>query len=360
MISRLFQFRVEGLFGLYDHEISLNLDERITIIIGPNGRGKTVCLKMIEALFRERYGYIADIPFRSATFSFTGGEIITLIRVDDADSRSLSFSLHRPNEDALVWAPAMVDARLAREIRRHIPRQWEQVGADLWTDETDGEELTFKELARRYPIPPKLAAALEQATPDEFRTLVSAVDCHLIETQRLLVLQAGGFEASDEFGEYHARRRARDARLAIQQKAQKLKTILKDTLTTYANLSQSLDSTYPLRVFEAQGSANLSQDQLREELSSLDERREALMSAGIMDTEYKPVKLRDGNIESGVAMALEIYVKDAIQKLNVFNNLRSRLDLFKELIDKRFIDKSLHIDRELPSGIRARWLEIVL
>jgi energy-coupling factor transporter ATP-binding protein EcfA2 len=202
MLSRLSDFRVEGLFGLYDHRIALNLDDRITIIIGPNGRGKTVCLKIIEALFRDRYGYIADIPFSVATFNFTGGEVVTLVRTVDADSRSLNFALHRPNKESIYWAPAMVDARLAREIRRHIPRQWEQVGTDLWVDETDGEELTFRELARRYPIPTKLAAALEQTTPDEFRALIGAIDCHLIETQRLLVLQAGGGDSSDEFNEY--------------------------------------------------------------------------------------------------------------------------------------------------------------
>jgi predicted ATP-binding protein involved in virulence len=49
-------------------------------------------------------------------------------------------------------------------------------------------------------------------------------------------------------------------------------------------------------------------------------------------------------------MALEIYVRDAIKKLDVFNSLRARLDLFKELIEKRFIDKTLHIDRE--SGVK--------
>lgn len=78
------------------------------------------------------------------------------------------------------------------------------------------------------------------------------------------------------------------------------------------------------------------------------------MGAGIIDTEYQPVTMRPGNIESGVAMALEIYVRDTSQKLDVFNNLRSRLDLFKELIDKRFIDKSIHIDRELGFRITSR------
>jgi predicted ATP-binding protein involved in virulence len=46
------------------------------------------------------------------------------------------------------------------------------------------------------------------------------------------------------------------------------------------------------------------------------------------------------------AKIVKIYVKDTVQKLDVFNNLRSRLDLFKDLIEKRFIDKTLQIDRE--------------
>jgi hypothetical protein len=142
------------------------------------------------------------------------------------------------------------------------------------------------------------------------------------------------------------RPRGRVSRLAIQQKADKLKSILRETLARYANLSQSLDRTFPLRVFEAQGSAKLSEDELRQELRGLDERREALMTSGILDTDYRPVTLRAGNIEPGVVMALEIYVKDTVSKLDVFDDIRSRIDLFKSLISARFIDKELQIDRE--------------
>lgn len=78
----------------------------------------------------------------------------------------------------------------------------------------------------------------------------------------------------------------------------------------------------------------------------MDKRRQALMDAGILDTDYKAVTLRGGNIERGVAMALEMYVKDAVQKLDVFNTLRARLDLLKDLIQKRVIDKIVQIDRE--------------
>jgi predicted ATP-dependent endonuclease of OLD family len=354
MKSRLAEFTIEGLFGLYEHRIALNLRERITIIIGPNGRGKTVCLKFIEALFRKRYTYFVDIPFRTAEFTFTGGEKIILERVEETErrasegspARSIHFTLSIPGKETITWTQATVDRRLTRELQRFLPGDWEQVRPDLWVDQTDGEELTLTELLDRFNVPPKLVSALQQDFPEDFTELINQVDCHLIETQRLLVLPSGIVEEDIEFRRALPRRRFRGSRLAIQQKAQQLKTILKDTLTKYANLSQSLDRSFPLRVFEAQGSATLSQDQLRQELRQLDERREALMSAGILDTEDKAVTMRGGNIEPGVAMALEIYMKDATQKLDVFNNLRSRLDLFKEILEKRFIDKTLYIDRE--------------
>ena len=39
---RITKISVKGLFGMFDHEIPLNQESRITIIHGPNGVGKTV------------------------------------------------------------------------------------------------------------------------------------------------------------------------------------------------------------------------------------------------------------------------------------------------------------------------------
>jgi predicted ATP-binding protein involved in virulence len=351
MVSHLTEFRIDGLFGLYSHVIPLNSKERITIIIGPNGLGKTVCLKFIEALFRRRYEYFLDIPFKTAQFTFSDGEKIIVetidISSDGQSTRAVRLTLLRPGNDALTWS-ATIDAATTREIRRRIPPHYQQVHADLWIDTSDGEELTFDELAERFTLPPKLQASVQRETPEALRSLIDGIDCHLIETQRLLVLpgSSNDSEFDNEFEYSQRRRRARVSRLAIQQKAQKLRAIFKDTLASYANLSQSLDRSFPLRVFEAQGSTTLSEPELRQQLRQLEDRQKALMSAGILDEDYGTVTLRGGNIDPGVAMALDIYVKDAVQKLDVFNNLLARLDLFKELIERRFTDKTLRIDRE--------------
>ena len=51
---RIANVSVNNLFGMFDHEIPLNLESRITIIIGPNGIGKTILLTMLHSLFQSR------------------------------------------------------------------------------------------------------------------------------------------------------------------------------------------------------------------------------------------------------------------------------------------------------------------
>lgn len=367
MASRLAEFQIDGLFGLYTHRIPLNLIERITIIIGPNGRGKTVCLKFIDALFRKNFSFLSEVLFRQARFIFADGNVLKVDPVgaessgaDVAQAGSISLTLEGVNGHTTTWTAASVDRALMRELRGYIPPQWQRINSDTWVDQTDGEELSLSELVERYPIPKKLVAKLEHDLPDEFEQLLKGIDCYLIETQRLLVIPGVTNEWEDERSRYGSgRARSRGSRLAIQQKADKLKSILKDTLTNYANLSQVLDRSFPLRVFEAQGSAKLSEEELRSRLKELDSRRQALMQAGILDTSYDAVSLRSGSIERGVAMALEIYVGDAVKKLDVFSNLASRLDLLKELIGKRFIDKNLQIDREIGFKIVSKAGQVV-
>src|SRR5687767_12003687 len=68
---KLKSVRVTKLFGVFDHEIPLNLDTGITIVIGENGLGKTVLLEMIEALFKSDYLYFDKVPFAELILQFS-------------------------------------------------------------------------------------------------------------------------------------------------------------------------------------------------------------------------------------------------------------------------------------------------
>ena len=55
---RITKISVKGLFGMFDHEIPLNQESRITIVHGPNGVGKTVLMELVHSLFHYEYEYI--------------------------------------------------------------------------------------------------------------------------------------------------------------------------------------------------------------------------------------------------------------------------------------------------------------
>lgn len=72
-LIRIKRVSVEGLFGLYDHSIPFKLDDRVTIIHGPNGVGKTKILSWIEALFRLDLTAFQGVPFDSFEVELDNG-----------------------------------------------------------------------------------------------------------------------------------------------------------------------------------------------------------------------------------------------------------------------------------------------
>lgn len=57
------EISVTGLFGTFDHSIPLTHADRVTLIHGPNGLGKTMMLKMIAALLDGRTQIFERVPF---------------------------------------------------------------------------------------------------------------------------------------------------------------------------------------------------------------------------------------------------------------------------------------------------------
>ena len=60
---RIEKIIVNKLFGIFDHEISLNMSDRITILHGKNGVGKTTVLRLVNGFFNSKYSELRAIPF---------------------------------------------------------------------------------------------------------------------------------------------------------------------------------------------------------------------------------------------------------------------------------------------------------
>jgi predicted ATP-binding protein involved in virulence len=371
VVARLSEFRVDQLFGLYSHQIAMRTDERITAIIGPNGRGKTVCLKMIEALFTRNFSYFLNTNFAEALYSFTDGQTVRIRKVKlppapsprpqavSPDAReTVQIDYSSPGSDVKVWHPINVGA-MARRLRRggtRVAPFLVQFGPDIFHDERTGETLSSNEAIARYAqyFPNSFFEGAQKDEPEGFRTLITGIKCHLIETQRLLVLPAQAESETWAPPEYEPHpSRASQSKLVVQEKAEKLKAIIQGALTQYATLSQSRDRTFPRRVIQAPG-RDLTESELRHKLEELDRKRRALMGAGVLDTEFDYVAIEGVAIEEAVAKVLEIYVKDNEEKLTVFDTLLAKIDVFTKIVNERFIDKEIKIDRQHGFMILSR------
>ncbi len=304
---RVTEITVKGLFGLFDHVIPLNLEDRITIIHGPNGVGKTVLLKMLDATLNGKYEYLWDISFSE-------------FRVRFDDSLSL---LVRGNEEKLGLF--LVDVE--KIIERHVlPIKRVKPERQPWMNALERRRLTR-----------------ELDYPEWLRERQNAAPVNLIETQRLILLNT--FEYADERRQTGRYVEKKDHYLMITECAQKLSEKVKAILAESAEKSQSLDRTFPARLLQHNSISVLSGTVIKDELKRLELERERLVSIGLLDAAELEVS-SELPIEPQNERVLSIYIQDAKEKLGVFKDIAERLSLLQQIINKRFLFKKLSINKE--------------
>lgn len=348
---RLIEFHVEKLFDEFTYTIPLNLNRHVTAIIAPNGTGKTLCLRMINGLFENKWGIFNDTIFSSVSFKFSDGSRIVIekslpkpseeVTDDSVPESHFRVKIFKGKEhQAEVWNPRLFDPRRAVSLDRYLPFLT-RIGPSKWRHDQSGQILTLPEIVETYEdsIPDHIKLSAYGKKPEVLTSITSQIDCKLIETQRLLILRS---EMDEPY--YHPGKHGRST-LAIAKKAQTLKEIISKEINAYAALSQSLDRSFPKRVIQLP--KMLSAEDLKTELLDLDRRRGELMEAGILDTEADdPVALPSGEIAPAISSVLSVYSEDTKKKLSSLSNILSKIKLFKDLIDQRFGKKDVRISKQ--------------
>lgn len=355
---RISSVSVRGLFGVFDHRIPLNLDERITIVHGPNGFGKTVLLRMLYGLFNARYSDLLKIPFHDLVVAFDTG---VHLHVSKAPNSGLGLfpdhgrrrgkgkgapvsltpiTIARSNDrgGSFVIAPITdEDVRFPlRMLEMEVP-ELERVSPATWRSRDTNEIFTWEEVQERFadslPVPP----VPERAEPEWFSEIKRRLHLRFIDTQRLSITSpvrpSRGYQR-------------RFPMPTVAAYSDDLGRQLQRTLAEYAELAQSLDRTFPARLVAGQIHTPLTQDQLREKLAELDKRRSRLMTAGLLDQKEDLGFQQSLVIDDRTRPVLSVWVKDVEQKLDVFNNISQRLELLTRVISERFRYKDFSISRE--------------
>lgn len=346
----LAELRVTNLFGHFTHRIALNEREHITIMHGANGVGKTTILRLIDDFFRGRFSALGRIPFSTIEMGLTSGELLTLTRVAQpaSGSRPSSFRLtaaltrgrRKSTPPFELYGPTTSDTPFPPgAVSAFLP--WlEQVGPHEWYDTNNTRLVDFQDLLDEYGhmLPFRHDIKERPKWLNEFRRSLSV---HIIETQRL----------SAQRREPQPGRRLRSSRelrpeiTAVQLLSEDLASKIRGVLASYAERSQELDRSFPFRVLADSESPSLDTDAaIRERYEKLGNIRTRLMTAGVLDP-GEDVGIRT-NLSDTERKVLWTYLGDVEKKLEVLTPLADKIDLFREILNAKFIGKQVTVGRQ--------------
>ena len=331
---------VKNLFGIFDHEIPLNMEDHITIIHGPNGFGKTVLLTMLNGLFSSNYNEFFRIPFSELSLIFDDESNLLLQKKSTDHGENLVLKFNRP--------PSKQEYYTVRPLIREdldIPLSGldvisglERIGPETWNYLPSGENLSLEEVLIRFGDQLPLSQGKRKKEPDWLKEIKESIPIRFIETQRLF-----------RFSNLRHRRdyeRRPPMYPAVIKYSEEVANAIQEKLAEYAALSQSLDRTFPTRLVKGRYASELTPDELRSELNQLEEKRSRLISAGLLDREEE-IDLREfQNIDESNMNVLSVYIEDVKKKLEVLDDLTNKIDLLIKIINNRFLYKKMTIGKK--------------
>jgi len=315
---RIRQIRIDGLFGLYNHCINLNLKERVTILHGPNGVGKTVTLRMVDAFAEGFSAIFAEIPFDQFSIGFTDGSSVRLVMLDKK-SKLLQISLTSKTGDKN-------DAQI---LTGNNLQSSEEKLYGVTSRKTLGRRRSSRLDRDDYNIQ-------ESKWPIDFTHIIHT---HFIETQRLLHV----FPRS--FGLFL--NNAPELCLSIMECARDINSRIQESLASYGQKSQTLEHSLPQRLL-ALTIGDLQDAELRERMAKVEAQRQELQEIGILGEIATPL-LDASKLDELIAQEkkmMTLYVIDSEQKLSVLADLARRIRLLINSINTKFKNKRLLIDLE--------------
>ena len=349
------EIEIKSLFGYFDHKIPLKENDRITIIHGPNGVGKTTILRLVSDLFKRQFLSLFVTPFDRIVIRFKPKGSLTVIRTKEEkqkDPNSVKLQLiyrlgNKRTEHTMSFQA------VERILRKYPPRlleniidNIERVGPSEWYDERTNRRMSLAEVFLSYGhfLPSGIRESIILIR-EEIESILKQTNILVVETQRLFTRH----EVEDKDEELVPRYRRKipvQQRMTVEQYSENMVSQIEEYQRKSGELGAHLDSSFPQRLLlKSELPETATENHIRKEYTDQSKYRDRLMEAGLLTAET-PVPLPAGNLADSERKVLWVYLDDVKNKLQVFNWLLPRVELFKDIVNSRFSYKKFKVDRE--------------
>lgn len=298
---KLLRLNVSKLFGLLDYSIPLDENE-ITMLTGPNGYGKTMILNILHSLLGNHLNALCSLKFERIELHYQGGRIS--VSGNGSDSLKLCF-------EGLYGSEPVEETLTLTEDKQK--EQWS--GIVFYS--------TDKQPHKSKPEYARLESG-------GLRSLFSTGFISFIRAERL--------------------EKTTDGTTVIDYCAAQLRKLMGTAEDESASLSQKLDATFPIRLFERlQKQKNLYYTSIQQRLIGIQGKRRDYMQFGLIQQQDELLPDEGGGMEGSreYLNVLDLYINDAMEKLSPFETLHEKISLFESVLQEKVLAfKRVHVSRE--------------
>ncbi len=343
---------VKNLFGHFNHIVHFNDEERITIITAPNGYGKSVILRILKAVFQGDFQYINKLYVKQVSVKFSTGIELRFVKLQENDSGMLiqkwdgDSCQESFNFDSLQIESKLLENPAVHHELNNLP--WlERYGSDNWFDEDEEVIISTRDAVLKYASHSKALLKLTTEYPDWLSEFAESKDVRLIQDQRLILRSRMMVRRSTAAARRVQLDREANSIDTIEQYASELVNEIKRLAGEYSARAQNLDSTFPKRLLNPSAGINpLDVGTLRDKLSEIDKSRQLLGKYDLIKDNPEHYSI-DQQIEDEDLKVLSLYVIDTRKKLQVYDELLIRIQLFTSILNsKRLNFKKVQVNNE--------------
>lgn len=342
---------IKNLFGMFNYKLDFNLDDKITILYGPNGIGKTVILSLINNIFQKKFVKVADIKFDSIRFDLDNNSYFVVTRDssknDDFEINQLKFKFKESG--GRVKSLPMPEYYLIEDDRERfftykkniLKRQFEEKKISEVEYESSMDELF---MMRRYP-PHRSRLHYnrnkdyreEKETFDslfeKFKVKTTFIDTRRLYKEKKIDIDRNNTEVQERVVTYS------------RNLAERITEILKK----YSSVAQEQEKTFPLRIIKQDDNIVLDSNDIQKQLLEVEEKRASFEELGILDKndDGSKIKIPKNKFSNTKLAVLSEYIQDNNEKFKLLEDLASKITIFKTIIDKRFSNKEIYFNNEV-------------
>jgi len=297
---KLLRLEIRKLFGLLDYSIPLDENE-ITMLTGPNGYGKTMILNIFHSIMANNLNALCTLKFDQITLYYQGGSVF--ITSDNAGSLTL----------------------IAEGLSGTTP-----IAETLTLTEEEPHRNTWTTAASRGDYGHKKAPAYARLQSEALSMLFPEGFISYIRANRLEKTTTG--------------------MSVIDRCATQLRNLMAQAEDDSASLSQKLDATFPIRLFQRlQKQKSLYYSSIKERLIGIQGKRRDYMQFGLIQKQEELLPDEGDTMEGSreYLNVLDLYIDDAMLKLSPFETLHQKIDLFESILREKVLAfKHVKISRE--------------